>query len=165
MKCAEIMTINPKMCVPDDDIAVAAGLMWDYDCGVIPVVKDSESKELVGIITDRDIAMHVVKHAYTHPCEVKVNDCMSTKVISCQSEDPIESALSAMGEYHIRRIPVVDQNGSCVGIISVTDLLTHAEGMEEQIFSTMKQISSSSVETSEEVAVEEEKSEKEATDD
>jgi CBS domain-containing protein len=163
MKCAEIMTINPKMCVPDDDIAVAAGLMWDYDCGVIPVVKNLESKELVGIITDRDIAMHVVKHAYTHPCEVKVNDCMSTKVISCQSEDPIESVISDMGTYQVHRIPIVDQNGSCVGIISVTDLLAHAEGMEEQIFSTMKQISSSPAKASEEVAVEEEKAEKEST--
>jgi len=108
--------------------------------------------------------MHVVKHAYTHPCEVKVNDCMSTKVISCQSEDPIESVISDMGTYQVHRIPVVDQNGSCIGIISTTDLLTHAEGMEEQIFSAMKRICSSPAETSEEAIAEEEKVEKEATD-
>ena len=147
MKCAEIMTMNPKMCVPEDNVTVAVGLMWDFDCGVVPVVKDLESKELVGIVTDRDIAMHVVKHAYTHPGEVKVNDCMSFNVISCQSEDPIESALSAMGAYRIRRIPIVDLNGSCVGIISLSDLLTHAEGMEQDIISIMKQICSRCVET------------------
>jgi len=170
MNCAEIMTVNPKMCVPDDEIAVAVGLMWDYDCGVIPVVKDLESKELVGIITDRDIAMHVVKHAYTHPCEVKVNDCMSANVITCQSEDPIESVLSAMETYHVHRVPILDQNGSCVGIISTTDLLSNAEGMEEQIISMMKQVCSQCFETptetvteTSEKAVAEEATVKEAT--
>lgn len=154
MKCAEIMTVNPKMCVPDDEIAVAAGLMWDYDCGVIPVVKDLDSKELVGIVTDRDIAMHVVKHTYTHPGEVKVNDCMSVNVISCQSEDPIESALSAMGAYHFRRIPIVDEKGSCVGIISITDLLSHAENMEQDVISMMKQVCSPCPETPAETSTE-----------
>jgi CBS domain-containing protein len=169
MKCAEIMTVNPKMCVPDNEIAVAAGLMWDYDCGIIPVVKDVESKELVGIVTDRDIAMHVVKHAYKHPCEVKVNDCMSVNVISCLSEDPIESALSAMGAYHFRRIPIVDEKGSCVGIISITDLLSHAENMEQDVISMMKQVcsrcSETPTETSEEATAEDVKVEKETTGD
>ena len=169
VKCAEVMTMNPKMCVPEDNVTVAVGLMWDFDCGVVPVVKDLESKELVGIVTDRDIAMHVVKHAYTHPGEVKVNDCMSFNVISCQSEDPIESALSAMGAYHFRRIPIIDEKGSCVGIISITDLLSHAENMEQDVISMMKQVCSRCPETptkaSEEATAEDVKVEKETTGD
>jgi len=171
MKCADIMTVNPKMCVPGDEIAVAVGLMWDYDCGIIPVVKDVESKELVGIVTDRDIAMHVVKHTYTHPGEVQVNDCMSVNVITCQPDDPIESALSAMGSHHFRRMPIVDEKGSCVGIISITDLLLHAENMEQDVISMMKQVCSrcpetpaeTSTEASEEATAEDTKVEKETT--
>ena len=137
VKCSEIMTKNPKMCIPDDNIAVAAGLMWDYDCGSIPVVQDMDSKELIGIVTDRDIAMHVVKHAYTHPREVKVGDCMSTNVIFCYPEDPIESAMKAMESNKIHRVPVIDKNNSCIGLVSMSDLIC-IEGMDEKIIAMMQ---------------------------
>jgi len=140
MNCNEIMTKNPKMCIPDDNIAVAAELMWDYDCGSIPVVKDMDNRELVGIITDRDIAMHVVKHAYAHPCEVKVNDCMSTNVIFCFPEDPIESAMKAMESNQIHRIPIVDQNNSCIGLVSMSDLVKCSGIMDDQIIAMMRGI-------------------------
>jgi CBS domain-containing protein len=140
MKCSEIMTKNPKMCIPNDNIAVAAGLMWDYDCGSIPVVTDMDSKELVGIVTDRDIAMHVVRHAYAHPSEVTVSDCMSTNVIFCYPEDPIESAMKAMESNQIHRVPVIDQNNSCIGLVSMSDLMICMEGMDEKIIAMMNGI-------------------------
>ncbi len=140
MKCSEIMTKNPKMCIPDDNIAVAAGLMWDYDCGSIPVVKDMDSKELVGIVTDRDIAMHVVKHVYAHPRDVAVSDCMSTNIIFCYPEDPIESAMKAMESNKIHRVPVIDQNNSCIGLVSMSDLMICMEGMDEKIIAMMQGI-------------------------
>ena len=101
MKCCEIMTLNPKVCVPDDEVAVAINLMWDHDCGVVPVVKNHESKELVGIVTDRDIVMSVVKHINAHPSQVKVNDCMALLVIACQLDDPIEKAIELMSNHQI----------------------------------------------------------------
>lgn len=140
MKCSEIMTKNPKMCTPDDNISVAVGLMWDYDCGSIPVVKDMDSKELVGIVTDRDIAIHVVKHTYTHPCEVKVSDCMSKNVIFCSPEDPVESAMKLMELNQIHRIPIVDQDNSCIGLLSMSDLVKCLEGMNDQIIAMLKGI-------------------------
>lgn len=140
MKCSEIMTKNPKICTPDDNISVAVGLMWDYDCGSIPVVRDMESKELVGIVTDRDIAMHVVKHAFTHPCEVTVSDCMSKNVITCFPEDTIESAMKLMEINQIHRIPIIDQNNSCIGLLSMSDIVKCLEGMNEQIIAMLKGI-------------------------
>jgi CBS domain-containing protein len=123
MTSSEIMTKDPKVCMPEDNVGVAVEIMWDHDCGDVPVVKDMNSRELVGMITDRDIAMSVVKHINAHPSVVKVMDCMSSPVISCRQDDPVETAIQLMGEHKIRRIPVVDGNGGCIGIISQADLL------------------------------------------
>ncbi|MBM3238736.1 CBS domain-containing protein [Candidatus Poribacteria bacterium] len=141
MKCNEIMTPNPKMCTPEDNVAVAINLMWDYDCGVVPVVKDLTSNELVGVVTDRDIAMHVVKHACAHPFQVKVGDCMATAVVACQIEDAVEKAIQLMSEHRVRRVPVVDPNNSCVGIISQSDLLSRAADSIEAVVTLLQQIS------------------------
>lgn len=130
MKCGEIMTPNPKMCVPEDNVAVAVNLMWDYDCGSIPVVKNLANGELVGMVTDRDIAMHVVRHAYIHPSSVKVSDCMSAPAVACKLKDSLETAARLMGKHQIRRVPVVDENGCCVGTISQADLLSRADDVE-----------------------------------
>jgi CBS domain-containing protein len=123
MKCAEIMTQDPKVCLPDDCITGAVDIMWDHDCGSVPVVRDLESGELVGIVTDRDIAMHVVRHAFVHPSQVKVKDCMSSPAISCKLTSFVKTAAKLMSEHQIRRIPIVDKTGRCVGTISQADLL------------------------------------------
>jgi len=141
MKCVEIMTLNPKVCVPEDNISVPVEIMWDYDCGAVPVVKDLENRELAGIVTDRDIAMHVVRHACAHPSEVKVSDCMSCNAFTCQTEDPIETAIQLMGENKVRRIPVIDPNGCCVGIISQADLILHADDIGQPVIDMLQQIS------------------------
>ena len=140
MKCTEIMTVNPKMCVPEDEVALAIKIMWDYDCGAVPVVKELKSKELVGIVTDRDIAMHVVGHARVHPSLVKIGDCMTSPVVCCQPEDPLETAACLMGGNQVRRIPVIDKNGCCVGIISQADLLSRATDIE-LVIAVLQQIS------------------------
>lgn len=145
MTCAEIMTPNPKACVPEENISVAIDIMWNYDCGAVPVVNDMEAKELVGIVTDRDIAMHIVRYANAHPSEVKVVDCMSFPAVYVLLEDPVEKATESMGKNQIRRIPVVDQKLSCVGIISQADLLSRLTGTEafEAVYTILEQISAS----------------------
>jgi len=140
MKCADIMTPDPKVCVPEDNVAVAIDLMWDFDCGSIPVVKDMKGKELVGMITDRDIAMHVVKHSCMHPAQVKIGNCMSAPAVSCRSDEPLDKAIQLMGKRQIRRIPVVDQNGTCIGTISQADLLSRAVDIE-LVIDLLRQIS------------------------
>ena len=133
MKYSEIMRTSPITCVPDDGVSMAIGLMWDNDCGGIPVVKDSESNELVGMITDRDIAMCVIKHINSHHSQIKVSDCMASNVISCKPEDMVETAIELMKKHRIRRIPVVDDNGSCLGVISQADLILNLDGIEPVI--------------------------------
>jgi CBS domain-containing protein len=141
MKCTEIMTINPKVCVPEDEVSTAANIMWDHDCGAVPVVKDQENRELVGIITDRDIAMHVARHAYIHPSQVKVGDCMSYDIATCNPDDPLDIAMQLMRQREVRRIPIVDQNGSCVGIISQADLLSKANDIGLPVIDILQWIS------------------------
>ena len=143
MKCCEIMTPNPVMCVLEDNVSFAINLMWDCDCGCVLVVKDMENKELSGIVTDRDIAMHIAKHAYVHPSQARVADCMSSPVIVCQLEDSVETVIGLMGEHQIRRVPVVDKDGCCAGIISQTDILLHAGdiGNTEVIVAVLQSIS------------------------
>jgi CBS-domain-containing membrane protein len=142
------------MCTPEDNVAVAINLMWDYDCGVVPVVKDLTSNELVGVVTDRDIAMHVVKHACAHPSHVKVGDCMATAVVACQIEDSVEKAIQLMSEHRVRRVPVVDPNNSCVGIISQSDLLSRAADNMEAIVTLLQQVSLPHSKSKKEEAVE-----------
>lgn len=129
MKCYEIMTPDPKVCIPDDDVADIATLMWEHDdydsilFGDLPVVKDLKSKELVGIITYRDLAIHVLGHSYEHPSRTKVSECMSSSIVTCDAEDTVETVAQLMGEHRIRHIPVVDENGCCIGTISQANLL------------------------------------------
>lgn len=141
MKCSELMTPNPMMCTPGDNVAAAINIMWDYDCGAVPVVKDLTSNELVGVVTDRDIAMHVVRHANVHPSQARVGDCMATAVVACQVEDSVEKVIQLMGEHLIRRIPVVDPNNICVGIISQADLLSRVAANMEAIVALLQQVS------------------------
>jgi CBS domain-containing protein len=143
MKCSEIMTQNPKMCVPEDNVTVPINIMWDFDCGCVPVVKDLESKELVGLVTDRDIAMGVVRFASGYPSEKKVSESMTSHVITCQAEDSLETAIKAMSENQIRRIPIVDEKGCCIGIISQANLLLHSTDIKDMkpIIEVLKQVS------------------------
>lgn len=130
MKCAEIMTESPNMCIPEDGVSVAVEIMWNSDCGIVPVVKDLESNELVGMITDRDVAMHVVKHVCAHPLDVKVGDCMSSNIVTCQPDDSLEAVIQLMCKHHVRRIPVVDEKNSCVGIVSQSDLIINVQDVK-----------------------------------
>ena len=130
MTCAEIMTPDPRMCSPEDSVSIAVDIMWYCDCGAVPVAMDMETKKLIGIVTDRDIAMHIVRHAHAHPSGVKVADCMSLPATYVGLEESVEKAIEIMGEDQIRRVPVVDENRACVGIISQADLLSRLTGVE-----------------------------------
>ena len=91
MTCNEVMTPAPVTCRPGDAIVDAARLMRSYDVGSLPVVKDDESQMLIGVITDRDIAIRVVGEG-RNPADAKVADAMSTEVVSCTTTDPYQEA-------------------------------------------------------------------------
>ncbi len=122
MRIDQVMTTDVATCSPDDTLHRAAQLMWERDCGSIPVLKDGKP---VGIITDRDLAMA----AYTQGrafFDIKVNDVMTRDLAFCAPGDSIESAMRLMQQRQVRRLPVVSLEGKLSGIISLNDLAVRA---------------------------------------
>jgi CBS domain-containing protein len=125
MNVGQLMTQNVRACHPDDTLNTAAQIMWDNDCGCVPVV--DADRRVVGMLTDRDICMA----AYTQGGSLRmlrVSSAMSEKVYSCKPEDTLAAAEELMREKMIRRLPVTDAQGHLVGIISLNDVAREAEG-------------------------------------
>jgi len=124
MKVAELMTRDVKSCSPHDFLQAAARIMWENDCGCVPVV-DRESK-IVGIITDRDICMA----AYTQGVplhQIRIDSVMAPKVAACASDDDLAEAQELMRQNKVHRLPVADPEGRLIGILSVSDIVMEAE--------------------------------------
>jgi CBS domain-containing protein len=114
-----LMTRNPASIRPERDLAVAAQLMWDRDCGALPVV--DESCKVIGMVTDRDICMATWSQARA-PNEILVSEVMSTNVIACRPDDTISRAQSILRTNQIRRLPVVGPDHHLMGILSLADI-------------------------------------------
>jgi CBS domain-containing protein len=120
MKARELMSAQPACCTPDDTIQEAARLMRDGDCGCIPVVEDKRDNRLVGVITDRDIACRCT--AEGKGPETTVSHTMSQNPKCCGPDDDVQAVERIMAEEQVRRVPVVDDRGCCVGMIAQADL-------------------------------------------
>ncbi len=129
-KCSDVMTRNPVSARPDDSVASVARLMKENDIGPVPIVEDNNSKRLVGIVTDRDLAIKVVA-AGRDPQTTPVREVMTTNVITCRDDDDIETALDAMSTQQLRRIPVVDDGNKLLGIIAQADIATRMDSPEK----------------------------------
>lgn len=130
MKVKEIMTPNAKAIWLTESLADAAQLMWENDCGVLPIIKDG--RKVIGMISDRDICMAVAMRN-TNPAGVSVEEVMTGLVYSVNPEDEIDQALKAMQEHKIRRLPVVNAEGELVGILSLNDVVLSAKGKGDSI--------------------------------
>jgi CBS domain-containing protein len=124
MKVKELMTPNAKACTLTDSLAHAARLMWDADCGIIPVV--AEGGKVVGLITDRDICMAGMTKG-RNESNIAVEDVISGKVFGCKPEDDIHIALNTMQENKVRRLPVVGDDGKLEGMLSMNDVVLKAK--------------------------------------
>ncbi|MFY9608109.1 MAG: CBS domain-containing protein [Blastocatellia bacterium] len=124
MKVQDVMNENVKSCQPNTSLAEATGMMWDYDCGVLPVVADGG--ETVGVITDRDIAM-AVGTRHLPAWAIPVGDVMSKALYSVSPSDDIHTALKLMRKDKVRRLPVINTEGALEGILSLNDIALHAE--------------------------------------
>jgi CBS domain-containing protein len=123
MKVKEIMTPDPKAIWLTESLADAAQLMWENDCGVLPVIKDG--RKVVGLITDRDICMaSAIKQA--NPAGISVEEVMTGQVFSVKPEDDVAQALETMQEHKIRRLPVVSAERELEGILSMNDIVLKA---------------------------------------
>jgi len=123
MRVKEIMTPNPKAIWLTESLTDAAQLMWENDCGVLPVIKDG--RKIVGLITDRDVCMATaIRQA--NPAGISVEEVMTGQVYSVNSEDDVDEALQAMQEHRIRRLPVISADGELEGILSMNDIVLNA---------------------------------------
>jgi len=138
-KCNEVMTSEPVCCVPDDVVARAAKLMKVGNIGSIPVVENEQNRKLVGIVTDRDLALHIVAEG-RDARSTKVGAVMTGNVVTCLADDDLQKALDAMATHQLRRIPVVDSTNKVVGIIAQADVATRAD-QPEKTAEVVKEIS------------------------
>ena len=129
-KCRDVMTSNPKFCLPEHSVTTSAQVMKKEDVGSVPVVEDTSSRKLIGILTDRDIVLEVVVLG-RNASETRVDDIMAKDPVSCSAEDGIERAMELMSRYQIRRIPVVGEGNELLGIISQGDIATRTSDTEK----------------------------------
>ena len=123
MKIQDIMTRDPSSVTPDATVREAAQIMKREDVGVVPVVKGQSERQLLGLVTDRDIAIRCIADGRDGSCRVR--DVMSADdLTTCNESDDVDKVMSAMRTEKVRRIPIVDERGSLVGIVSQADVLT-----------------------------------------
>lgn len=124
MKVKKAMTSHVKCCTPFDTIVDVAKWMRDHDVGAVPVIKDRESRQLAGIITDRDICCRVTVTGKA-PNTIRVQKVMTPKPAICHAEDSLDDCARLMQKYRVRRLPVVNEKGAVVGIIAQGDIARH----------------------------------------
>lgn len=119
MNVGQVMTRNPRTCSMDDTMDAAARIMWENDCGCVPVVdKDGRT---TAMITDRDICM--AGYTQGRPLwQMRISSAASRELIAVREDDPVEMAERLMQRHQLRRLPVVDSNRRITGIVSLNDL-------------------------------------------
>jgi len=125
MKAQEIMSKNPTCVTADTPLVEAARLMKTENIGVVPVVESTGSKRLVGMLTDRDIAIRAVAEG-RDGATTSVGHVMSSNVRTSAPDDSVEDVMELMGREQVRRIPIVDDRGNLVGIVAQADIVLEA---------------------------------------
>jgi CBS-domain-containing membrane protein len=124
MKVKNVMTDEVRTVKTTDTLSGAAMIMWDRDCGIVPVIDDGA--HVIGVITDRDICM-AVSMRDAAASAIPVSSTMSRVVYTVNPEDDIQDALDLMSEHQLRRLVVVDADGTLSGILSVGDIVRHSD--------------------------------------
>lgn len=146
MKVQDVMTTDVKYCKPETNLAAAAALMWEKDCGALPIVSDAETA--IGMITDRDIAI-ALGTQNRNASEISVKEVMSGKLFPASPDDDIHTALKLMRKEKVHRLPVINVDGQLKGILSLNDIAlqaVHPNGKTkpelnyEDVVSTLKAI-------------------------
>lgn len=125
MKVKEVMTPNAKAIWLTESLSDAAEMMWENDCGVLPIIKDGRT--VIGMITDRDICMA----AYTQGVALMhghVASAMAKKLLTVSVDASIDELTQLMAQAQVRRMPVVDERGKLVGLVGMADLMKETHG-------------------------------------
>jgi CBS domain-containing protein len=146
MKVREMMTENPAYCSPETNLGAAVEIFWNRNCGILPVV-DRHGK-VVSVITDRDICFALGTRNRL-PGDITVGEVATHVAVSCRADEDVRSVLIQMAEAKVRRLPVVDAEGRLKGIVSIDDLVEHADVKadskgsavtSEEIINTLKRV-------------------------
>lgn len=121
MRVRELMTEYPAACTAEDPCAIAGDIMARRNCGFVPVVDSLVTKRVVGVVTDRDLALHLTQ-ADRRPHEISVEECMTSQPKTVRPEMDVDEAIRLMEEEALHRVPVVE-NGKLVGVLSRKDLV------------------------------------------
>ena len=129
MKASDLMTPDPACITPNDSVQDAARMMGSYNVGSLPVVEGGDNKRLVGIVTDRDLALGVIGEGRF---DAKVGDVMTPNPSTVREDEDTESVARIMAEEQVRRVPVVDERGAVVGMIAQADLALAETGVSDR---------------------------------
>jgi len=119
MKVENLMVTKVQSCRPDTNLAAAAALMWEADCGALPVVE--QDNKVVGMITDRDICIAAGTRNRL-PSDTLAGDVVNRKVYACGPDDDVKIALATMRKARVRRLPVVEDSNRVLGMLSLDDI-------------------------------------------
>ncbi len=138
MKIRELMTPDPVCCTPEDSAQKVAKILRDQDIGSVPVVMDQSSRKLLGMITDRDLCCSIVAEGLD-PANTKIDRLFSLNPVTCREGENINNCEQLMQEHQIRRIPIVDGEERCIGIVTQADLALKENA--EKVSKTVAEIS------------------------
>ena len=138
MKVRDVMSSNPVCCVPEDTAQKVAQIMCDHNIGSVPVIADQQSRELLGMITDRDLCCSVIA-AGLDSRTTQIKEFVSVHLVTCRDGENVDKCEKAMQEHQVRRIPVVDGENRVIGIVAQADLAL--KDKPEKVSQTVKAIS------------------------
>lgn len=140
MKARQIMTPDPEVVTPEQPISRAAQIMRDFNVGIVPVVNDTHSRNLIGLITDRDIAVRHVADSHMEDCTVGAH-MTRDDLETVEENDDSATVLAAMKRREVRRIAVTNKNGKLVGVIAQADIAVANEIPKEEVADVVKTVS------------------------
>ena len=130
MRVRDIMTPDPAWCTPVSTAREAATLMREHDCGSIPVVQSEQNRNLVGTVTDRDLAIRGLAEGLGP--EARIGELMTPSPVTCGPDDEVETVREVMVASLVRRVPVVDADGALVGIVAQADIAREEGAASDQ---------------------------------
>jgi len=125
MKVEQLMTKEVVTCRPEESLNDAARIMWERDCGFVPITASRESERVVGVVTDRDICMAAFRRGLPLK-EIPIGEVMSTGIRMCKPSQDLDAAESILREAHIHRLPVIGDDDRLLGVISLADIAREA---------------------------------------
>ena len=122
MTAKDLMSKGPFWCEATEDAQAVAKLMREHNVGILPVLEDADSRQVVGVVTDRDLCVKIIA-AGLDPRFTSVRECMTVDAVCCRPTDVASRVLSLMATNRVRRIPVVDSRRRLMGIVSIEDVV------------------------------------------